>query len=76
MTSYVLDTSALLTVLNQEDGLDTVLSLLDMATEGQATVYVPFMVLMELEYLLLRKIGPEEHKAINRRTATLPSMKN
>ena len=64
MTSYVLDTSALLTVLNQEDGLDTVLSLLDMATEGQATVYVPFMVLMELEYLLLRKIGPEETQRI------------
>ena len=60
MTSYVLDTSAILTVLNQEEGLETVLSLLDSAAEGQAAVYIPFMALMELEYLLLRRIGPEE----------------
>ena len=60
MTSYVLDTSAILTVLNQEEGVETVLALLDSATQSQATVYVPFMALMELEYLLLRRIGPEE----------------
>lgn len=49
MTIFVLDTSAILTVLNQEEGLETVLSLLDQAKEGQVTVYLPFMALMELK---------------------------
>jgi predicted nucleic acid-binding protein len=60
MRAFVLDTSAILTVLNQEDGLETVVELLDKAKTGQATVYLPFMALMELEYLLLRKISAEE----------------
>ncbi|MBI1878519.1 MAG: PIN domain-containing protein, partial [Chloroflexi bacterium] len=56
----MLDTSAILTVLNQEDGLETVIALLDQARAGQATIYLPFIALMELEYLLLRKISAEE----------------
>ena len=60
MRAFVLDTSAILTVLNQEDGLETVVELLDEAKAGQASVYLPFMALMELEYLLLRKISAEE----------------
>lgn len=60
MTAFVLDTSAILTVLNQEDGLETVIALLDQARAGQATIYLPFIALMELEYLLLRKISVEE----------------
>jgi predicted nucleic acid-binding protein len=60
VTAFVLDTSAILTVLNQEDGLETVISLLDKAKEGQIVVYLPFMALMELEYLLLRTISAEE----------------
>jgi PIN domain nuclease of toxin-antitoxin system len=49
MTAFVLDASAILTVLNQEDGLETVVSLLEKAKEGQARVYLSFMALMELE---------------------------
>lgn len=64
MTPFVLDTSAVLTVLNREDGLDTVLQCLDEAKDKQGIVYIPFMVLMELEYLLLRKISPGETLAI------------
>lgn len=60
MTAFVLDTSAILTVLNQEHGLEMVVSLLDKAKEGQVRVYLPFIALMELEYLLLRAISPEE----------------
>jgi predicted nucleic acid-binding protein len=60
MTAFVLDTSAILTVLNQEDGLETVIDLLDQARSNQVIVYVPFMALMELEYLLLRRISAEE----------------
>lgn len=60
MAAYVLDTSAVLSVFNQEDGFEAVVELLKQAQENQATLFVPFMALMELEYLLLRKISPEE----------------
>ncbi len=64
MAAFVLDTSALLTILNREDGLDTVLTLLDNAKDHQDVIYIPFMALMELEYLLLRRVSPEETMAI------------
>jgi predicted nucleic acid-binding protein len=64
VAAFVLDTSAMLTILNREEGLDTVLTLLDKARDHQDVVYIPFMALMELEYLLLRKISPEETMAI------------
>jgi predicted nucleic acid-binding protein len=52
---YVLDTSAVLTVLNDEEGTEGVLSLLESSGSGKASVYLPFMTLMELEYLNLRQ---------------------
>lgn len=64
MPAFVLDTSAVLTILNREEGLDTVLTLLDMAKDQQHELYLPFMVLMELEYLLLRRVSPEETMVI------------
>jgi predicted nucleic acid-binding protein len=64
MTAFVLDTSAVLTVLNREDGLDKVLSLLNKAKVREEIVYIPFMALMELEYQLLRRISQEEMLAI------------
>lgn len=64
MAAFVLDTSAVLTILNREDGLDTVLSLLDKARDGQCIIFIPFLALMELEYLLLRRISPEETMAV------------
>jgi predicted nucleic acid-binding protein len=64
MAAFVLDTSAVLTILNREDGLDTVLNLLDKAKGQQDVLYLPFMALMELEYLLLRRVSPEETLAI------------
>ncbi len=60
MNTYILDTSAVLTVLFREDGLDTIVGILDRAKEHQSSVYIPFIALMEIEYLLLRKISPEE----------------
>jgi len=60
MTTFVLDTSAILTVLNQEEGKEELVSLLDTAKKQPAIILLPFMALMELEYLLLRKISPEE----------------
>ncbi len=64
MSGYVLDTSALLTVLNNEPGVDTVLSILEAARSGEAQVYLPFMVLMELEYLSLRQRSQDETRWI------------
>jgi predicted nucleic acid-binding protein len=64
MPVFVLDTSAVLTILNSEEGVETVLDLLDKAKNNQGLIYLPFMVLMELEYLLLRKISPEETMGI------------
>ena len=60
MSAFVLDTSAVLTVLNREEGLNTVLALLDNAKDQQHDLYIPFMALMELEYMLMRRITPEE----------------
>jgi len=60
MSAFVLDTSAILTILNREDGIDTLLTLLEKAEDQEADLYIPFMALMELEYLLLRRVGFEE----------------
>ena len=64
MPAFVLDTSAVLTVLNREEGLDLVLNLLNKAKDHQDVLYIPFMALMELEYLLLRRVSFEETMAI------------
>jgi predicted nucleic acid-binding protein len=64
MSAITLDTSAVLTILNREDGLKVVMALLEKAKDRQVILYVSFMVLMELEYLLLRKISQEETMAI------------
>ena len=60
MSTFVLDTSAVITILNQEDGWDLVYPLFDKSKKNQAVLYLPFMALMELEYLLLRKLSAEE----------------
>lgn len=60
MPHYVLDTSAIMTLLSNEQGTDLVEDLLFRAQIEETTVYLPFMVLMELEYLLLRKRRQDE----------------
>ncbi|MBI4338458.1 MAG: PIN domain-containing protein [Chloroflexi bacterium] len=67
MPPYVLDTSAVLCVLNQEDGADQVLALLGSsrsAPPGRAQVLVPFIALMELEYLLRRRLDSGEAERV------------
>jgi predicted nucleic acid-binding protein len=64
MSRYVLDTSAVLAVLNDEEGIETVLDLLEAAHSGGTLVYMPFMALMELEYLNLRRHGQEETERV------------
>ena len=64
MPPYVLDTSAILSVLYLEDGADQVTEILD-AAQGHSRreemgIFVPFIALMEVEYWLLRRLAPRE----------------
>lgn len=57
MADYVLDTSALLTLFKDEDGADEVEAILEACEAGRSRAYLPFMSVMELEYLVLRSSG-------------------
>ena len=60
MPGFVLDTSALLTVFKEEPGADLVIGLLDETAESEEpTIAVPFMALMELDYLSRQRLGAE-----------------
>lgn len=58
--SFVLDTSAIIAVLRNEPERPLVVSVLETARASGARVQVPFLVLMELEYLLLREHAPAD----------------
>src|SRR4051794_9489198 len=57
MAEYVLDTSALLTLFKDEEGAEEVEAILEACEAGNARAYLPFMSLMEFEYLVLRSRG-------------------
>ncbi len=61
MAAYVLDTSAILALLNAEAGYQEVGRVLEQAQEEPGTVvYLPFMALMETEYLMMRRHSRED----------------
>ena len=60
---FVLDTSAIMAVLEDEPQAQAVLRILSDATHGGAILYLPFMALMEVEYILLRRVQPERAAA-------------
>ncbi len=75
MPDHVLDTSALITVFQREPGADRVLEILDAtaappdgAPDAEAAdrvrVFVPFMALMELEYLSLQRLGGDKAREV------------
>jgi len=68
MSGHVMDTSAILCVLDQEDRADRVLEVLDSARgrspDASTTVFVPFMSLMEIEYWLQRRLPLREAERI------------
>lgn len=55
MAGFVLDTSAVIAYLYDEDGADTVEGVMDSADD----VLVPFMAIMEVRYKLLQDFGSE-----------------
>jgi len=61
LADYVLDTSAVMAVLQAEDGAQTVRELID----GGADCTLPFVVMMEIEYKLLAKRVAKVDDALN-----------
>ena len=61
MRRFVLDTSAILSVLFEEDGADRVEELL---SGKDSDVFVPFIALMEAEYRLLRVMSRDEVEGV------------
>ncbi len=66
--AYVLDTSAILTVLFQEPEYATVTDLLASGEE----IFLPFMALMEMHYRLLRNVGAEDAASARRLVGAWP----
>jgi len=56
---YLLDTSAILALTDQEDGFERVEELLDRATSGDVEVAICAMSLMELFYITLQEQGED-----------------
>ncbi|MEX2159299.1 MAG: PIN domain-containing protein [Dehalococcoidia bacterium] len=53
--SYVLDTTAVITLLDDRPGADQVQAVM----EGEEDVFLPFITLMEVRYVLMRQYPPE-----------------
>ena len=66
--TFVLDTSALLTLRSDEPGADRVADLLAVAKRGSCRLFASFMTRMELFYLIWREEGEEAARAALRLT--------
>ena len=62
----VLDTSAVMAVLEQEAEADRVIAILERSSSPERPVHLAFVTLMEVEYKLLRRFGREKaHSALS-----------
>ena len=64
---YLLDTSAVLTLTDQEDGSEKVEELLDRATGGEVEVEICAVSLMEVYYITLQEQGEDQSPVVRRR---------
>lgn len=71
-SSYVFDTSAWLTLIEDEAGSDTVQGLLEKARAGEVIVLVSFMSFMEMYYITLQERDLNEAQERVRLMAALP----
>ncbi len=69
---FVLDTSALLTLHNDEPGSDQVAAVLVAAADGEAEVYGCFMSLMEVFYRVWKNEGEKAGRAAYEQCQQLP----
>ena len=58
--NYVLDSTAFLTMFEDEAGADTVQDLLDRANKSEILVFVSFVTFTEIFYITIREKGEEE----------------
>jgi len=70
--SYVLDTSAWLTLIEDEAGADIVESLLDKANQGIIEIVVSFMSCMEVFYITLQERDVDEARTRLNLMGSLP----
>jgi len=71
-TTYVLDTSAWLALIEDEPGADVVQNVLERAASGNVTVLVSFMSFMEVFYITLQEREIEEARTRLRAMESLP----
>jgi len=71
-TTYVLDTSAWLTLIEDEAGADVVQGILESANSGNVEILVSFMSFMEVFYITLQEREIEEAETRLRMMASLP----
>ena len=69
---YILDTSALLTFIEDEAGADQVQELLEKAKRGEVDLLVSFMSFMEVYYISLQERGQAEAQERVKLLAALP----
>ena len=72
---YVLDTSALLTLIEDEAGADQVQELLEKAKRGEVILLVSFMSFMEVYYISLQERGQAEAQERVKLLAALPMLR-
>jgi len=72
---YVLDTSAWLTLIEDEAGADRIEALLDKARAGEIVVLVSFMSFMEVYYITLQERDQSEAQARVDLMAALPGLR-
>ena len=72
MNRFLLDTSALLTLRDDEAGADRVAEVLGLATRGQARCYGCFMTLMEVFYRVWRDEGHTAGRLAYQQCRALP----
>lgn len=73
--TYVFDTSAWLTLIEDEAGADTVQEILEKAKTGEAIVLVSFMGFMEVYYITLQERGVDEARERVNLMAALPILR-
>jgi len=72
---YVLDTSALLTLIEDEAGADQVQTLPEQAKRGEVSLFVSFISFMEVYYISLQERGQEEAQERVQLMAALPVLR-
>ncbi|MFZ3048387.1 MAG: type II toxin-antitoxin system VapC family toxin [Desulfatirhabdiaceae bacterium] len=70
--AYVLDTSAWLTLIEDEKGADVVQKILEKSRDGEVVVIVSFITFMEVYYITLQEHGTAEAQERVELMASLP----